>query len=56
MSPELKVHFRIGSSWRELECNEIEEGDKGIHLKEDGKPTAIGYIPYENLGFVEKVE
>lgn len=35
---------------REIECDEVEEGDSGLYLFDDGEQ--VGYVPYTNLAYV----
>lgn len=53
MSHDLIVHIEAGSTWKEIKCDDIEEGESGLHLYEGSEELElVGYVPYNNLAFV----
>ena len=55
MSDKLAVHFTAGRESEVQECDRVKEGENGIFLA-DGYNDQIGYIPYENLKYVEPLD
>jgi|AntDeeMetagen285_2_1112576.scaffolds.fasta_scaffold21541_1 hypothetical protein len=52
MADKLAVHV-VGTEKRVLTCDEVKEGDHGVHLydTQNGKEN-IGYVPFPNLDYV----
>ncbi|MCU4800661.1 hypothetical protein OB920_09795 [Halobacteria archaeon HArc-gm2] len=52
MADKLAVHV-VGTEERVLTCDEVKEGDHGVHLydTQNGKEN-IGYVPFPNLDYV----
>jgi hypothetical protein len=46
----LKVVFRDErNNIKTVECENIKEGEQGLHLIESAPNRTVGYIPYDNL-------